>query len=64
VYVDTLLAEVLAAERIVPDFEHTRPQPDTALLFVHRTLPDGEIYWVNNRRQRPESVEATFRVSG
>jgi hypothetical protein len=57
-------AEALAGEKIAPDFEHTKPRPDTALLFVHRTLPDGEVYWVNNRQPRAESVEATFRVTG
>jgi len=64
VYADGSVAEALAGEKVAPDFEHTKPQPDTALLFVHRTLPDGELYWVNNRQARVESVEATFRVSG
>ena len=64
VYADATAAEALAGETIALEFEYTKPQPDTALLFVHRTLPDGEIYWVNNRRPRVESVEATFRVTG
>jgi hypothetical protein len=33
-------------------------------LFVHRKLPTGEVYWVDNRNNREESVEATFRVQG
>jgi hypothetical protein len=64
VYVDTTLPEVLAAEKVAPDFDHTRPLPDTALLFVHRRLPGAEIYWVNNRQPRVESVDAIFRVTG
>jgi hypothetical protein len=64
VYGDPALASVLAAEKIAPDFEHSKPQADTALLFVHRALADGELYWVNNRQKRAESVEATFRVTG
>ena len=64
VYAGGSAADALAGETIVPDFEHTKPQPDTALLFVHRALPDGEVYWVNNRQARVESVEATFRVTG
>ena len=34
------------------------------LLAVHRTLADGDLYFVNNRSDRAEDVEATFRVSG
>jgi hypothetical protein len=64
VYAATPLADVLREEKIAPDFEHSRPQADTALLFVHRTVPGAEIYWVNNRRQRAETVDATFRVVG
>jgi hypothetical protein len=27
-------------------------------------LPDGEIYWINNRKDRVEEIEAAFRVQG
>jgi hypothetical protein len=47
-----------------PDFEYTRPQPGTTLLFVHRRLSDGDVYWVNNRSARVEELDATFRVQG
>ncbi|MGA3156604.1 MAG: glycosyl hydrolase [Steroidobacteraceae bacterium] len=47
-----------------PDFEYTRPAADTTLWFVHRHLEHGELYFVNNRRPRAESVTAIFRVSG
>jgi hypothetical protein len=50
--------------QVVPDFDYTKPQSDTSLLFVHRTLGDGEVYWVNNRNNRAEALEATFRVAG
>jgi hypothetical protein len=58
------LAEALASLQVVPDFEYTKPQNDTTLLFVHRRLPDADIYWVNNRENRTETLEATFRVQG
>ncbi len=64
VYTDQTLAEVLAALKIEPDFEYTKPQPGTNLLFVHRKLSDGEIYWVNNRNNRVENLEVTFRNEG
>ena len=64
VYGGGTLAEALAALQVVPDFEYTKPQSDTTLLFVHRSLPEGEVYWVNNRHNRTEDLEATFRVGG
>src|SRR6185295_10422094 len=46
------LNEVLNAMNIVPDFIYDKSQNDTKLLFVHRALANGEIYWVNNRNGR------------
>ena len=34
------------------------------LLFVHRKLADGDLYFVDNRSDRAEQVDATFRVTG
>jgi hypothetical protein len=64
VYAGETVADALAAMRTAPDFEYTKPQSDTNVLFVHRRLPDGDIYWVNNRNARVETIEATFRVDG
>ena len=58
------LSDALSRARVQPDFEHTKPHEDTAFLTVHRTLADGDLYFVNNRNDREEDVEATFRVSG
>ena len=49
---------------IVPDFEFEKPEQDSEILFVHRRLPDGDVYFVNNRVDRPQRVEARFRVIG
>jgi len=59
-----VLQETQAALRTPPDFDFTKPQTDTNLLFVHRTLPSAEIYWVDHRNNRSETVEASFRVQG
>ena len=61
---DGSLGDVLKHLAVPPDFEHTKPQADTALLAVHRALADGDLYFVNNRNDRDEDVEATFRVTG
>ena len=64
VYGGAKLAEVLAASQVVPDFEYTKPQSDTDVLFVHRKLGDGDLYFVDNRLDRNEDLDATFRVTG
>ncbi|MEN9908627.1 MAG: hypothetical protein RLZZ540_1776 [Bacteroidota bacterium] len=64
VYTGQSIQEILNKMNIAPDFEYTKPQADTQLRYVHRTLPEQEIYWINNRNNRVENLEATFRVSG
>jgi alpha-L-rhamnosidase/F5/8 type C domain len=56
--------EALADMQVAPDFEYTKPLAGTNLLCVHRKLADGEVYWINNRSDRAESVDATFRIQG
>ena len=64
VYSGKTANEVLAELQLDPDFEYTRPEPDTKMLFLHRKLADGDIYFVDNRKDRPETVDVTFRVQG
>ncbi len=54
----------LARIGIAPDFRVTGGASDSDYRFVHRTLPDGELYFVNNRQNRAEKIEARFRVTG
>jgi hypothetical protein len=54
----------LAQSGVLPDFAYAGAQPDSELLFVHRSAPDGDLYFVVNRRDRAERTEARFRVSG
>ncbi|QJW88089.1 glycoside hydrolase [Spirosoma taeanense] len=58
------LEEVLSSLNIQPDFSYTKPQADTKLLYVHRKLIDGDLYWVNSRNDRAQQLEVTFRVTG
>lgn len=57
------LAGVLASAGVAADFTY-RGKADSKLFYVHRQLPEGHIYWVNNRQNRDEDVELSFRVSG
>ena len=54
----------LKALKIIPDFDHTKPESDTRILFVHRKLADADIYFLDNRNDRDETVDASFRVTG
>ncbi len=56
--------EALAALGVDRDFEYTKPEPDASLMFLHRKLSDGDLYFVDNRENRATNVEATFRVDG
>ena len=64
VYAGQNAATVLQALGVAPDFDHSKPHDDTRILFVHRKLADGDIYFVDNRRDRDEMVDASFRVTG
>ena len=54
----------LKALNVAPDFDYTKPESDTRILFVHRKLADGDLYFVDNRNDRDETVDASFRVTG
>jgi hypothetical protein len=49
---------------VAPDFEYTKLETDAHIEFVHRTLSNGDIYFVDNRGDKASQVDATFRVSG
>ncbi|MBN1442129.1 MAG: glycosyl transferase family 2, partial [Planctomycetes bacterium] len=56
--------DVLQAEGAGPDFAYAAPDGETFLDFIHRALEGVDIYFVANRRNRPEGVACSFRVSG
>jgi len=64
VYAGQSLGDAFKALHVAPDFDYTKPETDARLLFVHRKLADGDAYFVDNRNDRNEQVEASFRVTG
>ncbi|WP_033410992.1 glycosyl hydrolase [Segetibacter koreensis] len=64
VFTGKTLGDLMPALSIIPDFQYNKPTANTKLLYVHRRLSDGDGYWVNNRGNNTENVEATFRVTG
>jgi len=64
VYAGQSLTDAFNALKVAPDFDYTKPESDTRILFAHRKLADGDLYFVDNRKDRDETVDATFRVTG
>jgi hypothetical protein len=53
------MTQVFAALRTPPDFEAPAP-----LTYIHRVEGDTDLYFVANPRDKFNTVEATFRISG
>jgi hypothetical protein len=64
IYTGQAIAEVLADMQLAPDFEYKKSDGNTQLLFVHRNLANGDIYWVKNRNNREENLETIYRIEG
>jgi hypothetical protein len=64
VYAGADAATALQAMKVEADFEHSKPEPDARIVFVHRKLADADIYFLDNRNNRDEMVNATFRIAG
>jgi hypothetical protein len=57
-------SEALAGLLLRPDFDYAKSQPGSQLLYLHRHIPDGEIYFISNRQNHAERTTARFRVTG
>ncbi len=64
VYTGEGLSEVFAALNLKPDFDYSKHGADSDVEFAHRKLINGDIYFVDNRSDHDESIDATFRVAG
>lgn len=64
IYSGKTVEEVLKEIEVLPDFEYTKQDDKTNLMFVHRNMPGTDIYWINNRNNREENSDAIFRVHG
>jgi hypothetical protein len=57
------LADVLASMRVARDFDYSRAL-GADMPWIHRQAGDIDIYFVANRTDAAQDVEARFRVSG
>lgn len=56
------IEKTLASLRIAPDFSHSRAA--ASILFLHRKLADGDLYFLTNRGADAGKTELRFRVAG
>jgi hypothetical protein len=49
---------------IAPDFDYGGAGSNPKVQFLHRKLPDGDIYFIDNRSDDASSIDASFRVTG
>jgi hypothetical protein len=47
-----------------PDFRAVASGHESDVLFVHRKLDDGDLYFVDSRSQSRQNLEFSFRVAG
>ena len=63
-YVGFSANEVLSDLDVPPDFECAQALSDSELPFLHRKLPHADIYFVDHRKERAETLDLTFRITG
>jgi hypothetical protein len=56
--------QALGSLGAVRDFDYDEAGAERDVMFVHRRLPDGEIYFLSNKSEHPQTIHAAFRVSG
>ena len=64
VYAGQDAASALKQLNIPADFDPGVAKPESPVLFAHRKLPAGEIYFVDNRSTQDADIQATFRIAG
>ena len=55
------LPEVLNLIKIVPDF---KTNPTDSVLFIHRELKEGAVYFISNQKNKYTQINPEFRISG
>jgi (4-O-methyl)-D-glucuronate---lignin esterase len=58
------VAEALQEANVAPDFTFKKPRPESEVLFVHRRTPTADLYYVDNRTDQADSIDASFAVTG
>lgn len=59
--IDTCLKDVLDKMGVMPDFQCANA--NDSILFIHRSVPDGEIYFLSNQSDKRQTFDGIFRVA-
>jgi hypothetical protein len=54
---------LLESLSIKPDFEYTSRSGNAPILYTHRRIADGELYFLSNQRRSSEEAVCSFRVN-
>ncbi|OAM88592.1 glycosyl hydrolase [Termitidicoccus mucosus] len=58
------IADAVREAGLNPDFEYTSADVGAELSWLHRRLPDGDLYFVANRQRLTVEASCVFRVAG
>jgi hypothetical protein len=64
VYAGQNAEAALKTLNVAQDFDYTKPSNGQHVMFVHRKLADGDLYFVDNRGDSESTFDASFRVAG
>ena len=64
VFAGQTVQQALTALRVAPDFSYAPQNHPDDIQFVHRTLTNGDIYFLDNRTDQAQVIEASFRITG
>ncbi|PUZ24385.1 alpha-L-rhamnosidase [Chitinophaga costaii] len=55
------MEEAFARLKVIPDVKITQSD---SILFIHRVLPQGSIYFISNQKNAAVKIQAAFRLTG
>ena len=55
------MQEALNFIKVIPDYKTVA---NDSTLFIHRTLPDAQVYFISNQTEKSISINPEFRVTG
>lgn len=64
VIANTTVNDALSSLGLARDFASAKAPSDAELMFLHRQLDDGEVYFITNRKARAEVFDGLFRITG
>jgi hypothetical protein len=64
VFAGQTIRQAFTALNVQPDFAYSAHSNGDEIQFVHRKLQDADIYFLDNRSDHNQSIDASFRVTG